>query len=81
MKLLSFELIFTSKYLLQDTICPESIMTFNIDPVLFIALASLIVSILSFIYARKAYKFEVAKFQFDQSSLDIFIDFPETFKK
>jgi hypothetical protein len=45
---------------------------------LIIAFASLIVSIFSFAYARKAYKFEIAKFQLEQQAKDVFLDFPET---
>jgi hypothetical protein len=50
----------------------------NYDFTFWIAIASLLVSVLSFIYARKAYQFEVAKFKFEQSSQDVFLDFPDT---
>jgi hypothetical protein len=45
-----------------------------------VALTSLIISILSFLYARKAYQLDVAKFQIEQSSHDVFLDFTETLK-
>lgn len=55
-------------------------MSINEVTTLIIALASLIVSVFSFAYARKAYKFEIAKFQLEQQSKDVFLDFPETIR-
>lgn len=55
-------------------------MSLNEITTLIVALASLIVSIFSLAYARKVYKFEIAKFQLEQKSQDIFLDFPETIK-
>ncbi|MFN8414665.1 MAG: hypothetical protein U0Z26_19970 [Anaerolineales bacterium] len=52
-------------------------MSLNEIITLIIAFASLTVSISSFVYARKAYKFEIAKFQLEQQSKDVFLDFPE----
>lgn len=47
---------------------------------LILSVASLVVSIYSFVYARKAYQFELAKYQSEQQAKDVFLSFPETRK-
>jgi hypothetical protein len=45
---------------------------------LIIAFVSLVVSILSLVYAREAHKLDVAKFEIEQQSREILLDFTET---